>query len=140
MDFKSGSQVRQILRNSIKFQSSDTEGMSRETSYKNHLIHLNLLSISLLFQLFDICFLHYMMSSNSSRNIDDLSDVRKSAFNCTTTHFIQQKPNRLQITKTIFFTRALKLAKFLYANFFLNFELSKHEFKKEVKKFFGTIS
>ena len=34
MDFKSGSQVRQILRNSIKFQSSDTEGMSRETSYK----------------------------------------------------------------------------------------------------------
>ena len=58
MDFKSGSQIRQILRNSIQFQSSDTGGMSRETSYKSHLIHLNLLSISLLFQLFDIIFLH----------------------------------------------------------------------------------
>ena len=59
-----------------KFQSTDTRWISRGTSYKSRLIHLNILPISFLIQLSDVIFLHYMMSSNSSLNIDMINIIQ----------------------------------------------------------------
>ena len=118
-----------------KIQSSVARWISRETSYKNRLIYLHLLPISLLLQLSDIIF-------NSSLNIDDLFDARKDKFNHLlrpATHLIQKNPNRLQSTETIFFTRCTKLASFIYSNCSLNFELSRYEIQKKPKKKFGVV-
>ena len=92
---KFGSQIRQIVRSAKTFIPLLPSGCL-VVLHRSRLFHLNLLPISLLFQLPDII-LHYMMSLNSSLNFDDLFDLRKDTFNYQlrpTTHFIQRKPNR----------------------------------------------
>ena len=92
----------QILRNSKSFRALLPGGCLVRNLIKAAWFVQIFFPILLLFQLSDIIFLHYTMSSISSLNIDDLSDVRNDTFNYQlrpTTHFIQQNRTDCKLPK-----------------------------------------